>query len=45
VVIFREYTNKTGQSHCVRETYVRDATITTLVGYDRNPERFARPRK
>ncbi len=45
VAIFREYTDKTGQSHCVRETYVRDATVMTLIGYDRNPERFARPRK
>ena len=45
VLIFREYSDKRGESHCVRETYTRDATLTTAIGYDRNSQRFARPGK
>jgi hypothetical protein len=45
VLIFREFSDKNGESHCVRETYTRDSTLTTMIGYDRNPERFARPIK
>ncbi len=43
VVIFREFRDRSGESHCVRETYTRDHTSTTFIGYDRNPERFPRP--
>ena len=40
VVIFREYTDKNGERRCIRETYARDATTTTFIGFNRNPQLF-----
>jgi hypothetical protein len=42
VVIFREFRDDAGRLQCVRDTYVRDATITTFIGFSRNPRLFAR---
>jgi hypothetical protein len=42
LVIFRELRDESGRLQCVRETYVRDATITTFIGFSRNPRLFTR---
>lgn len=42
VVIFRNARDETGEIRCLRETYLRDVSVTSSVGFERNPGLFSK---